>query len=61
MELSKPVIKLWDELVLLSLVAMTLIEKGRKFIGVETALKLDQGVERLRRLIEERRSWLRSG
>jgi hypothetical protein len=54
MELSTPVIKLWAELVLLPSVALTLIGIGRKLIGVETALKLDQGWEKLRRLIEER-------
>lgn len=35
-------------------VAMTLVEMGRELVGVETALNLDQGVEKLQRLIEER-------
>ena len=41
-------------------VSLTLIEMGQELIGVETALKLDQGLEKLRRLIEERGgAWLR--
>ena len=36
------------------MVALTLIEMGRELIGVETALNLDQGLERLERLIRER-------
>jgi len=35
-------------------VALTLIEMGRELIGVETALNLDQGMEKIRLLIEER-------
>jgi len=34
-------------------VALTLTEMGRELIGVETALNLDQGFEKLQRLIEE--------
>ena len=36
------------------MVALTLIEMGRELVGVETALNLDQGLEKLQRLIEER-------
>lgn len=36
------------------MVALTLIEMGRELVGVETALNLDQGMEKLQRLIEER-------
>jgi len=36
------------------MVALTLIEMGRELIGVETALNLDQGLEKLQRLIRER-------
>lgn len=35
-------------------VALTLIEMGRELIGVETALNLDQGMEKIRRLIKKR-------
>ncbi len=35
-------------------VALTLVEMGRELVGVETALNLDQGVEKLHRLIKER-------
>lgn len=35
-------------------VALTLIEMGRELIGTETALNLEQGVEKVQRLIEER-------
>ncbi|MBL7062632.1 MAG: STAS domain-containing protein [Anaerolineae bacterium] len=38
------------------MVALALIEMGRELIGVETALNLDQGLERLQRLIQERTS-----
>ncbi len=34
-------------------VALTLIEMGRELIGVETALNLEQGVDKLKRLEEE--------
>ena len=34
------------------LVALALMEMGRTLIGVETALNLEQGVEKLQRLIE---------
>jgi len=34
------------------LVALALMEMGRALIGVETALNLEQGVEKLQRLIE---------
>ena len=33
-------------------VALTLIEMGRELIGVETALNLDQGLEKVQQLIE---------
>jgi len=36
------------------MVALTLMEMGRELVGVETALNLEQGVEKLRRLIEGR-------
>ena len=35
-------------------VALTLIEMGRELVGVETALNLDQALERIRELIAER-------
>ncbi len=35
-------------------VALTLTEMGRELIGVETALNLDQGFEKIERLIEQR-------
>lgn len=35
-------------------VALTLVEMGREPIGVETALDLEQGLERLRRRFESR-------
>ena len=35
-------------------VALTLIEMGRELIGVETALDLDQGLEKVERLVEHR-------
>ena len=35
-------------------VALTLIEMGRELIDVETALNLDQGMEKLQSLIKER-------
>ena len=35
------------------MVALTLMEMGRQLIGVETALNLEQGLEKLQRLIEE--------
>lgn len=35
-------------------VALTLIEMGRELVGVETALNLDQALERIRELIDER-------
>ena len=35
-------------------VALTLMEMGRELVGVETALSLEQGVEKLQGLIEER-------
>ncbi len=38
------------------MVALALIEMGRELVGVETALNLDQGLERLQRLIQERTS-----
>ena len=34
-------------------VALTLVEMGRELIGVETALNLDQGMEKIQALIEE--------
>ncbi len=37
-------------------VALTLIEMGRELLGVETALNLELGVEKLRSLIEKRQS-----
>ncbi len=36
------------------MVALTLTEMGRELIGVETALNLDQGLDKLRHLIRER-------
>ena len=36
------------------MVALALVEMGRELVGVETALNLDQGLERLERLIRER-------
>ena len=36
------------------MVALTLIEMGRELVGVETALNLEQGIEKLQHLIEER-------
>ena len=36
------------------MVALTLTEMGRELIGVETALNLDQGLDKLRRIIGER-------
>ena len=36
------------------MVALTLTEMGRELVGVETALNLDQGLEKLQRLIQER-------
>ena len=36
------------------MVALTLTEMGRELIGVETALNLDQGLDKLRHLIWER-------
>ena len=41
-------------------VALTLVEMGRELIGVETALNLDQGMEKLQRLIANRGSNLSS-
>jgi rsbT antagonist protein RsbS len=38
------------------MVALTLVEMGRELVGVETALNLDQGLERLESLIRERGS-----
>lgn len=38
------------------LVALTLVEMGRDLIRVEAALNLDQGMEKLQRLIERRDS-----
>ena len=35
-------------------VALTLIEMGRELVGVETSLNLDQALERIRELIDER-------
>lgn len=35
-------------------VALTLVEMGRELIGVETALNLDQGMEKLQLLLEQR-------
>lgn len=35
-------------------VALTLIEMGRQLIGVEMALNLDQGIDKLHRLLGER-------
>ena len=35
------------------MVALTLMEMGRELIGVETALNLEQGLEKLQQLIEE--------
>lgn len=35
-------------------VALTLIEMGRELIGVETALDLDHGMEKIQHLIEKR-------
>lgn len=35
-------------------VALTLVEMGRELIGVECALNLDQGVEKLAQLIQKR-------
>ena len=35
-------------------VALTLIEMGRQLVGVETTLNLDQALERIQELIEER-------
>jgi len=35
-------------------VALTLIEMGRELIGVETALDLDHGMEKMQHLIEKR-------
>ncbi len=35
-------------------VALTLIEMGRELIGVETALNLDRGFEKMERLVAER-------
>jgi len=34
-------------------VALTLVEMGRELIGVETALNLDQGMEKIQALIKE--------
>lgn len=36
------------------MVALTLTEMGRELVGVETTLNLDQGLEKLQRLIQER-------
>ncbi len=35
-------------------VALTLIEMGRELVGVETVLNLDQGMEKIEQLIEDR-------
>lgn len=35
-------------------VALALIEMGRELIGVATALNLDQGLEKVQRLVEQR-------
>ncbi len=34
-------------------VALTLVEMGRELVGVETVLNLDQGMERIERLVRE--------
>jgi len=42
-------------------VALTLIEMGRELVGVETALNLDQALERIRELIDEREGEMSAG
>jgi len=42
-------------------VALTLIEMGRELVGVETALNLDQALERIRELIDEREGEMSTG
>ena len=58
---AKMVMLLGAEVVLCGMqpmVALTLIEMGRELVGVETALNLDQGLEKIQRMIRERRQWL---
>ena len=43
------------------MVALTLVEMGRELIGVETALNLDQAIEKLQLLIEKRDPGYESG
>ena len=37
-------------------VAVTLVEMGRQLVGVQTALNLDRGMEKIQRLLEARQS-----
>ena len=56
-ETARMVLLLGAEVVICGMqpaVALTLTEMGRELIGVETAFDLDQGLEKLERLIEER-------
>ena len=39
-------------------VALTLVEMGRQLLGVATALNLDQGMEKIKRMIADRESAL---